>query len=274
VVDSRKKAALRAWLSKSPIVERFAKSIHRRLEVSHLWFRSFKRRLRDPTLPDPDEIFWIDPNLIVRHTNFIRSDRSVNPEDRVFDTVADKGKVYGGDWDISTYQFTDLAVYKAIEERILKGRDWSETAFYQNLSENISDRSPWRIRSRDDLDMRCAYLDELIISIKNDGFRLAHEVVLNGEERSIKHHRRFGNYVTVNISRSGEFLFQDGRHRLAIARVLGIQKIPVKVLVRHADWVTARCHYLNVNGKVDQDIEDKLCSIDSRHPDLQEPKNP
>jgi hypothetical protein len=232
------------------VVRKFAKFVHRQIKVRSAWICTFIRRISDPTLPDPDKIFWIDPKIIVRHTNYVRSGGSLRPEDRVFDTVKDKGKVYGGDWDISTYKFADLAIYKAIEDRISTQCEWTATEFYQELSENISDSSPW--------------------SIRNEGFKLAHEIVLDGESRSIKHHRRFGNFVTVNISRSGEFLFQDGRHRLAIARVLGIAKIPVKVLVRHAEWVSVRRELLASSGRADGNQVNAPISIDPQHPDLQQ----
>ena len=32
-------------------------------------------------------------------------------------------------------------------------------------------------------------------------------------------------------------MFMDGRHRLAIARLLGLPRIPVKIILRHASWV-------------------------------------
>jgi hypothetical protein len=259
----------RAYLSRSPVVEKFARSIYRQLRVSRAWFGGLVRRLSDPTLPDPDQVFWVDPKIIARHTNYMRSGGSLRPEDRVFNTVEDKGKVYGGDWDISTYKFADLAIYKAIEDRITTQCEWKATEFYQELSENISESSPWGIRSLDDLDRRCEYIDALIESIRNEGFKLAHEIVLDGESRSIKHHRRFGNFVTVNISRSGEFLFQDGRHRLAIAQVLGIAKIPVKVLVRHAEWVSVRREYLALSGRADGNHIDAPDAIEPQHPDLQ-----
>ncbi len=50
---------------------------------------------------------------------------------QVFDRDKDKGKVYGGDWDISDYRFTELEIYKALEARITNGASWEETDFYK-----------------------------------------------------------------------------------------------------------------------------------------------
>jgi hypothetical protein len=46
--------------------------------------------------------------------------------------------------------------------------------------------------------------------------------------------------ISVNIDRHGRYRFQDGRHRLAIARTLGIACVPVRVLVRDRKWVEFR----------------------------------
>jgi hypothetical protein len=93
--------------------------------------------------------------------------------------------------------------------------------------------------------------------------------VLDGESRGIKHHRRFGNFVTVNISRSGEFLYQDGSHRPAIAQVLGIAKIPARVPVRHAAWVSFRREYLASSGLADSNHLYAPGAIEPQQPDLQ-----
>ena len=91
-----------------------------------------------------------------------------------------------------------------------------------------------------ELDERYQYLDRLIESIRRHGFKLSQEVRLQGEDKGVAADPRFGSEVSVNIGRDGHYLFQDGRHRLAIAQILGIPRIPVKVLVRHAQWVEFR----------------------------------
>jgi hypothetical protein len=43
--------------------------------------------------------------------------------------------------------------------------------------------------------------------------------------------------VVVAIGRDGRRLFLNGRHRLAIARILDLPEIPVLVGLRHRDWI-------------------------------------
>lgn len=42
--------------------------------------------------------------------------------------------------------------------------------------------------------------------------------------------------VRVCIGRNGDVLFHDGRHRLAIAKALEIERIPVVVTRIHKSW--------------------------------------
>ena len=69
-------------------------------------------------------------------------------------------------------------------------------------------------------------INDLIDSIKEKGVN-----------RSKKGIRNIPDDILIDVSRDGELLFVDGRHRLSIAKILGIDKIPVRVLVRHEKWV-------------------------------------
>jgi hypothetical protein len=191
-------------------------------------------------LPDPEKIYWIDTARIVGHTNYIRNG---NPdfEDRVFDMIKDKGAVYGGKWDITTYKFTDLEVFKAFEQRINKKVKWKETKFYQNTLDKIkSGKIRWGCHNVKEWDQRCRYLDSLIDSIKMQGYKLAHEVSDSRRDIAPFLRKEMSLEITVNIGRNGEYLFQASRHRLAIAKILKLEKIPVKVLVRHKKWQELR----------------------------------
>lgn len=270
VISRRGKDRVRQCVLRMPFVGHFLRIGYQRLQIALARFRAVRFRIMHPSLPDPDQVFWIDPLKIVRHTNYTRTSQTLGLEDHVFDTVKDKGKVYGGEWDNSTFKFADLSVYKAIEDRMLRNRSWPESGFYQSLSRSMSADSPWGIRSQADLDKRFRYIDRLIESIKAKGFKCAHEAILGGETRNLKHHVKYGNFVTVNISRTGELLFQDGRHRLAIAQILRLPKIPVKFLVRHSEWVTIRAQFCK-----SQSIDKVLAygigeSLSELHPDLQD----
>jgi SAM-dependent methyltransferase len=91
----------------------------------------------------------------------------------------------------------------------------------------------WGCSDHASINKRCDEIDRLIESISNHGYL----------ERSTGQFKseRFGDQeILININRDGLCLFQDGRHRLAIARALRLKKIPVQILVRHADWQAFR----------------------------------
>jgi hypothetical protein len=198
------------------------------------------RALRADHLPDPETVYWLDPERILRHTNY--GGASVAPKDRVFHTERHKGTVQDGDWDHSSYNFEDLDVVQALRQRIEQGASWEQTEFHQRLARELRDkgRTSWNIGSQSELEERFRYLDRLTASIREHGFQLNHTVTLANETKGINADPVFSSEITVNIGRNGEYFFQDGRHRLAIAKILGIKKVPVKVLVRHKHWVEFR----------------------------------
>lgn len=172
--------------------------------------------------PNPGRVYWISPDRICYHTNYIGNN---NPKttpfrDRVFSKQM-RGQVVDGDWDITDYKFTELDVYDAFRQRIQNGVKWSDTPFYKRvLSQVGSGQIVWRIKNRKDLDKRCEYLDSLYLSIKENGYLLSRNM----------------DEINVNIGRNGEYLFQNGVHRLSIAKLLGIKIVPVTVFVRHKQW--------------------------------------
>ncbi len=147
-----------------------------------------------------------------------------------------RGKIVGGNWDLGDYNFEDLDVFQAFKMRLRDVVEWKDTAFYSRvLKQAESGRFVWNIKNKHDLDQRCQALDDLYSSIKNEGYQLNYDKftkAINYDE------------IDVNIGRNGEYLFQNGVHRLSIAKILGIEKIPVTVLVRHKNWIDFRTNLL------------------------------
>ena len=239
---SQVKKSIRSQLRHLPGEGRAVLDAYRQFMLLKRRARTKLRAARTEGLPDPETVYWIDPARIVNHTNYCSPGTSPPPEDRVFDPEADRGRVCGGDWDIPQIKFDDLDIARAARQRIEAGADWHATQFHSNITARLQRDgcAPWSITSTQDLDARYRYLDELIASIRERGFRLSHEVALPGEDKGIDGDERYGAEVSVNIDRDGHYLFQDGRHRLAIAKALGLPRVPVKVLVRHKKWVEFR----------------------------------
>jgi len=90
--------------------------------------------------------------------------------------------------------------------------------------------------------VRCAYLDNLFKSIRDDGYRsnaAAYHEMATGDN---KFEDAYANHLDplVAISRTGEIYWLEGYHRFAIASILELEEIPVYVLCRHEEWQRVR----------------------------------
>ena len=139
-----------------------------------------------------------------------------------FKYLKDHNKTVGGDWDIPLSRFEEDLFYQSFELRIKQNKSWTETQYYNHhLSQIINGEEMWGCRSKAEWDSRCQLLDDIYADIKENGY----------------HSQKIEDYVSVNIGRDGNLLFNDGRHRLTFCKLLGIQEIPIRITVRHAKWV-------------------------------------
>ena len=179
-------------------------------------------------VPSPATVYWISPDRIVHLTNYKKVDRSdpTSPQESVFPSNM-RGKVVDGNWDIADFKFAELDHMDAFKQRIQEGADWKDTKFYRRFLKEIeSGRIVWNMKNKSDLDQHCKHHDELYEKIKNEGYHL------NIDKRT----KIDLCEIDVNIGRNGEYLFQNGVHRLSIAKALGIKYVPVMVYVRHKQW--------------------------------------
>ena len=200
-------------------------------EIRFLEFRLRIAFYADKNSPNPSKIFWISPKRILYHTNFLKNKKEkLYFASRVFPSNM-RGKSIDGCWDITHYKFSDLVVYKSLKQRIEKGVEWKDTEYYKNVLRDVNSGARasdyWGIQNRRELDERCNYIDSLYESIRNKGYRL---------NRTVCERNSGYDEIEVNISRNGEYLFQNGVHRLSIAKILGIKYVPVMVFVRHKKW--------------------------------------
>ncbi len=173
---------------------------------------------------DPYQVYWISPH-VMKHTIY-------GPDD-VPNPATVSGMIKEGDWDRKTLPIEELDIVQGAKDRFTAGMDWPETEYYQSHLDRILTGEQWRgCRSKQDLDEYFTQFDRLYEKIKKNGYRPQSELreAEFGDTAPVEHE------ITVHIDRGGRFLFCDGRHRLAIALVLGIEKIPVKVCIRHAKW--------------------------------------
>ncbi|WP_254838773.1 hypothetical protein [Natronomonas marina] len=144
-----------------------------------------------------------------------------------FDKFRRTGAVMSGDWDDLDVRFADLRIYRGIREYAEHGTPLTDTEFFSRTAEEIDDGNrPWGCASVEALEERCRYVESLYERVRHEGYRSQRELGKHPVDE-----------VNVNVGRRGDLLFNDGRHRLAIAKVLDVDRIPVRILVVHEGFV-------------------------------------
>lgn len=238
-------------------------------EYYRWWIRRRMCKKVDFEAPlDPIKIVSVDPDLISCFTGRENAD---------VDRWKSVGKIKGGDWDkhppfrpdkprylqkISTAdRIEDTTLYKSIKRHFIQGVPWMETELFDQALRGIKNgHTVLRSNSKKELLQRCEEIDSLYSNIESNGYKTQFElskskgVCLN----RVGYLDFVTDEITVDVGRKGKLLFVDGRHRLSIAKVLGLSSVPVSILVRHKKWIEQRDE-LYTNGVKDP-IHPDLCN--------------
>ena len=133
----------------------------------------------------------------------------------------------------------------------MEGCTWEETRIIdyhlRKMDENDGAVRHDGCLSLEDVQARYRAVDKIYESMKTDGY----------DEKKALH--RY-DHPYVHIGRDGELLHASvGNHRLAVAKVLELEAIPVFVVVSHEEWQWRR----------EEVARSDRCSGNPTHPDLQ-----
>lgn len=146
-------------------------------------------------------------------------------------------------------RFEQGMVYEAFHAVFVAGQPWESTRWFKyNLGLIRKGRVLWQCRTGEELLKRLNQeVRALYASIARHGFlrqeQIATRVQLEPEVFSRfagdDYHSRLSpsHEIKVGINERGRLLFLDGRHRLAIAKLLGVGRIPVRVVFVHPTYV-------------------------------------
>ncbi len=233
------------YLIKYPRVKSWAKKISLGLWQQETNLRT-KRLSADI---DVNKTYWINPDRI-EYACILQEG---------YDKFADRGKIIGGSWDKQRTKFVELDTYRAFEGKFIYGNAWEKTDFYHRVLEEIAQgKVKWGCTTKAEFDQRLINLETLYYDIKENGYKTQQELA---EQQSVSFTGE--DEISVQISRSGEYLFDDGKHRLIIAKLLDLTEIPVKVTIRHDEWYQFRKEILNYAAASDGRIYQPIT-----HPDL------
>jgi hypothetical protein len=156
-----------------------------------------------------DKIQWVSPQDI----HFISREKfATDPT----------GQVLAGDWDDLSLVFEQLDFYQAFIAVVYRIHNWYGTPFFQQtLAQIQAGQLAWGCRTEAELQARLQTFEELYREVKTTG-RMPH---------------RPHDPLSVNIGRHGDLLLNEGEYWLAIAKLLGLSRIPILIAGRHAQWV-------------------------------------
>ncbi|WP_394739523.1 ParB N-terminal domain-containing protein [Natronococcus roseus] len=158
--------------------------------------------------------------------------------------------VVSGRWDRFRTEWTETRIHRSLEARFLDGEYWEQTARYRYAACKIENGlEDWRSSTPEELERRCDDLDALYESMAEEGY-VPQDELLEREDDGMETGSaaikpilgtNYPHEMRVGIGRSGEVIrFSAGKHRLSIAKLLGLETVPVIIVVRHERWATIR----------------------------------
>ena len=180
----------------------------------------------------PFRLLWVPPHQISRY-----------PQEKPSIERWVASGVVSGTWDQHLDRFENGIVFRSLRLRFIEERDWKDTPYHRFALNRIEETGSYKgYTTREGLKQRYEQLDGLFEEIAEQGYRTQQELDLSGSHRV---HRHLSlppemREVTVDISRRGQFLWWGGAHRLAIAKLLELDEIPVRIRVRHEKWQRSR----------------------------------
>ena len=173
--------------------------------------------------------------------------RWVDPDRPVYDALPPVperppiGNVEGGDWDQIDDRFDERAVPRAIDLRFREGCAWDETLLPEHVRDQVARFGDAWGHVENAVERRCQEIEALYEAIRADGYRTQAELAVSGEPGPGPPPVPTLGEITVDVGRDGRLCWRrNGQHRLAIARVLGIDRVPVLVARRHEEWQDLR----------------------------------
>lgn len=150
------------------------------------------------------------------------------------------GSVVGGDWDLESKPFADSIYYRSLKMRFVDESPWEETPLYKSAVNRNPGNHYHGCETKEDVLNRLSDLESIYHSISQNGYLTQRELNRSNKDLHPENHRGFNlpekEEVLINIGRDGDLIMDNGRHRLAMVKLLDIDEIPVLVVGRHRRW--------------------------------------
>jgi hypothetical protein len=128
--------------------------------------------------------------------------------------------IVGGNWDLDRrFPLSEAVKHRSIAQRYRDGLPWEETDLFRDIYARRIKTEPIRGEATMEGLLEQYRVDDLFDKLRRKGFQDCHPLPV------------------FLIGRDGEvFIGNQGNHRLAMAQVLGLQRIAGDVICRHKCW--------------------------------------
>lgn len=142
-------------------------------------------------------------------------------------------EILDGSWDCSNLTLIeDVDVYRGCYEMFVENKKWTETKLYLDGIEKIRNGIyQWGCATELEFTKRGSDIIKLYESIQAKGVVSQKEIPESWNSTG-----NYDNELICYVDRNGGLLFANGFHRLAIAKILDIKIVPIKIKRRHKEW--------------------------------------
>jgi len=212
-----------------------------------------------------------------------------------FDFIQDTGLITNGSWDLRPTDIKETSKYQLFKKRFVEGCDWQEIQYYKRKKSRIKNKQTNRYVTVAEFEKKLTAYDQIYDLFCSGQYQLQSELANKNKPKtpgdggqalfpSLTNHTLLRHEIAINVGRHGTLLRNDGRHRLALALLAGLDEVPVRIVVRHSKWQSLRDRVAqtidearannvspeNIKNHVSEVLSDELAAVDGGvdHPDL------
>lgn len=197
-----------------------------------------------------NKILWVNPkNILFKLKTDISNNSSV---------------ILDGNWDLLVENIESMPIYQAFKQRFHENQEWDKIKHLNQVKNQISNgEEVIGCRNIEDFNKKLEDLEILYKKLENTNDSLKEIYVLNNND--IGSPAKIDE-ISVVINRKGHFILLGGEFGFFIVQLLGIAKVPVRIVCRHKQWAEfKRTMYHFTNNYKDKKIYQRLT-----HPDLED----
>jgi len=198
---------------------------------SYKLMRDYKEEVYKPVWISPDDICYLTGEYDIRDSAHLDYTPYFKPRELdwshadYYQEIPYRSSV-GGDWDTKSDKFKQLTLFESAQNKYKNNKDWDETEYFQQKMRRYINKGNSKESAKNIVHRECNRMDELYQAIQTQGY---------SSQKQLGGHPL--HEVTVNLSRDGEWLYNcEGRHRLTLAKISDVEKIPALILAVHKNY--------------------------------------